>query len=73
MRCKACGERIIFLITKNKKWIPVDMDSISEEDISYMASRNEDDPLLEFKYGEHITHFTTCPNADDFRDQGKTQ
>jgi len=74
MRCKACNEQIVFCITKNQKWIPVDFDSLSEMDIAGLkdGTYNQDNPLP-FRYGKHIAHFTTCPDADDFRDKGKTQ
>jgi hypothetical protein len=50
--CQSCNAEIIFMITKNNKFIPVDY---KEEFLEH----SEFNPEL-----GHITHFATCPNAE---------
>lgn len=68
MKCQKCKKEIIFGITKNGKAIPIDLDSLSEEDMKWLLSRNpNDNTLLPFRWGEHVTHFATCTNPEQFR------
>jgi uncharacterized protein with PIN domain len=53
-RCRACNQRIIFLETERGKRMPVDADTVQPDDD-------------EFVYGRHVSHFSTCSNADFFR------
>lgn len=53
-RCKACRARIIFLPTAAGKKIPVDADTVDAEDEGY-------------EHGKHVSHFSSCPDADKFR------
>jgi hypothetical protein len=53
-RCSSCGARIVWLVTKNLKHIPVDADTV-----------NPGDEKLELP--RHISHFATCPDAKKFR------
>ena len=55
-RGRDCGADIVWLVTAKGKDIAVNADTVKADDD-------------QFKYGEHIAHFTTCPNADDFRKQ----
>lgn len=53
-QCKSCGADIVWLVTKNKKMIPVDADTVVEgEEI--------------FDSDTMTTHFETCPDADNWR------
>lgn len=52
--CRSCGAAIIWLKTKNFKKIPVDYDSVEGME-------------LMFEPGKHVSHFATCPNADQHR------
>jgi len=61
--CKSCKKQIIFLRTNKNKYIPVNFDSLTDRD-KHITSLNGD---LLFRYGEHISHFATCPNANKFR------
>lgn len=58
VRCRACGADIQFVKTKRGKTIPVNYDTWDGEE--------------EFKFGKHIAHFATCPQADEFRKKGKS-
>ena len=61
-QCKKCKTDIVFLKTKKGKAIPVDYDSITHADMTNLAFGD-----VVFRYGEHIAHFATCPEADSFR------
>ena len=63
--CKKCGRSIYFLRTKNDKLIPVDKDSVPVEERIAIDNGRE----VMFRFGEHITHFKTCPFADSFRNK----
>ncbi len=52
--CRKCGEHILWVKTRKGKNMPIDYKPEFEND-------------TEFKYGRHICHFSTCPNANDFR------
>ena len=52
--CRSCGQYIVFLPTATGKTMPVDAESVDEGD-------DEFDPK------KHISHFSTCPEADKFR------
>jgi DNA-directed RNA polymerase subunit RPC12/RpoP len=52
-KCRACGYKIVFVPTKTGKLIPVNADT-------YDNSR-----LFDIK--KHISHFATCPKANNFR------
>lgn len=53
-RCKSCGAKIIFLLTPAGKRCPTDADTVESEDQT-------------FEWGRHVSHFTTCPNANQHR------
>ena len=53
-RGKDCDADIVWLVTKAGKPIAVNVDNVQTDDD-------------QFRYGHHIAHFATCPNADDFR------
>lgn len=54
VRCKSCRARIIFLPTTAGKNMPVDADTVEPDDDEYEAPR-------------HISHFSTCIDADKHR------
>lgn len=53
-RCKSCRARIVWLITVNGRNMPTDADTVEAHD-------------TEFEYGRHVSHFSTCANADQHR------
>ena len=53
-RGKDCDADIVWLVTKAGKPIAVNVDNVQTDDD-------------QFRYGHHIAHFATCPNADVFR------
>jgi len=61
--CRSCNERIIMLLTINKKHMPVNVSSLSEQekdDIGRGAN-------FFFDGKKHETHFATCPEANKWR------
>jgi hypothetical protein len=54
-RCKSCGEYIVWVKTEAGNNMPVDADSFEEGDERI------------FDKDKHISHFATCPNADQHR------
>lgn len=62
--CKKCNDHIVFLHTTNNKLIPVNYDSLSNNDITEMFFKYRS---VNFRFGEHISHFATCPFSSSFR------
>jgi len=60
--CRACGKPLVFLKTTRGTSMPVDADSVPA-DADYGL----------FEPGKHVSHFSTCPNADQFRKPRKSK
>jgi hypothetical protein len=54
VRCSSCQAKIIWLLTKNLKPMPVDADTVEPADST-------------FNHARHKSHFATCPNANQHR------
>lgn len=54
VRCRGCNARIIWFATHNNRRMPVDADTVEPQDDTLDLNK-------------HISHFSTCPNAGDFR------
>ena len=59
--CRACGADIVFVKTKNGKQMPVNVMPTEK------PFRGPNAGELMFVYGEHQSHFQTCPEAPRFR------
>jgi len=66
-KCESCGEKIIWGKTKNDKWMPINFDSLTEADIRYLQTVDASKHPILFRYGEHVSHYATCPDANKFR------
>lgn len=67
LKCKSCNKEIAFLVTrKNNKFIPVDYDSLSDEEKSLL----KEDKTVYFEQFRHVSHFATCPFANKYRKYG---
>jgi len=53
-RCRSCNARIIWFKTDAGKNMPVDADTVEAEDDELDLTR-------------HVSHFATCPNANQHR------
>jgi len=61
--CRSCGKKLFWMVTHNHRRIPIDFDSVDpSKEMVWLAG----DPLYDKSAG-HITHFTTCPNAEKHR------
>ncbi len=60
--CRGCKVDIVWMRTKKKKWIMVNVMVVDDPDLRG-PNAGED----RFKYGEHQAHFATCPEAGRFR------
>ena len=58
VRCSSCRAQIIWLKTAKGKNMPVDADTVKPEDTVFDAE------------SDHISHFATCPNANQHRKPG---
>lgn len=56
-----CDEEIIFLRTKKRKLIPV---NVRPTDKKYRAVKHDE---YDYRHGEHEPHHSTCPNVGEFR------
>lgn len=54
MRCRSCHARIIWFKTDAGKNMPVDADTVEADDDELDLER-------------HVSHFATCPQADQHR------
>ena len=52
--CRACGKRIVFLVTVKGREIPVDAETVEPGDRQFTSSR-------------HVAHFATCTHPERFR------
>lgn len=52
--CRSCGTLIVWMVTKSGKRMPVDATSAKFGD-------------KEFDHTRHVSHFATCPNANQHR------
>jgi hypothetical protein len=80
--CRGCGQRILWLTLTSGKNHPVDPERVESEDfepgntlivvdaLGPQVERIKEGESYEGLYG-YISHFATCPRADDFRKQGE--
>jgi hypothetical protein len=74
--CKKCGARIRFIKTRRGKYMPVDPERVTVDDAdtgTLLISDEGEVVRVGFEETEvqdgFVSHFATCPNADDFRGQ----
>jgi hypothetical protein len=53
--CKSCGAPILFLLTANHRWMPVDAATVAPGDERFVPDHG------------HVAHWSTCPEADQHR------
>jgi len=61
--CAKCMQLIAFAKTNTGNSIPVNVSTLSNEEIAKYNSGEE----ISFRFGKHISHFATCPEASTFR------
>ena len=52
--CRSCGVEIVWLMTKNGRWMPVEPETVEEGDDEYDQTK-------------HTSHFDTCPDSAAYR------
>lgn len=62
--CRSCGAEIGWVVTSKGKNMPVDAESLSDEDLEVLGRVGE---KLDYRHGEHISHFSTCPESKDWK------
>ena len=64
-RESSCGESIFFIVSARdpKKLVPVDADSLNDEDLEALDRGEE---ITFDRARGHVSHFTTCPAASKF-------
>lgn len=62
-RCRSCDESIVWMRTNTGKNMPVDADTVDEADLE---TTEDGAPLFDHQKG-HVSHFATCPHADEHR------
>lgn len=72
-RCRSCGAPILWATTLNSRSIPLDVDPVAEIPRGAFRLVGTQSPTAEgVDAGPvYVSHFATCPNADDHR-KGKT-
>lgn len=63
--CKGCGKKIIWGMTEDGKVIPLDKVPPVYE-VFYGFEMANKLPLIKRKEGHYVTHFATCPKANEF-------
>lgn len=64
--CRSCDASIVWMRTVNDKNIPVDTDTVDEENLEWTTG-DHGNQVPVFDPSEHTSHFATCPNADQHR------
>lgn len=61
--CRSCGKEIVFLSTNSGKKIPVNWESLHDDEKKFVTEAGP----VEFDRTRHKTHFADCPAAKEFR------
>lgn len=56
VRCSSCGRSIVWFRTRNGKRVPVNAESTKPTDAEHQLDLSR-----------HVSHFSTCPEADKWR------
>ena len=74
--CRGCGESIGFVRSKkNQKWLPVDPQQVSGDEIEKDTIITEDGVILKNPPKDevgYVPHWDSCPNAEEFRKKGRS-
>ena len=69
--CK-CGAKIYWVITGKGNAMPVDIETLTEEDTrAILWSKIGERYPVTYRPGVHKSHFATCPFANEFRKKKK--
>lgn len=62
-QCRSCDAEIGWVVTRKGKRMPVDAETLSAEDLELLGRGEK----LDYRHGEHTSHFETCPDAQSFK------
>ena len=71
--CRKCAARIVWAVTERGKSMPVNRDPVEngnlvlEEQDGRPPIARKPDELLDRDLPRYVSHFATCPNAEEFR------
>lgn len=66
--CKKCNKPIKFVLTKNHKFMPVDIEPVKSNGHNYLFNEiTEQFEILPAEQSGLISHFATCKFANEFR------
>ena len=82
-RCRACGAAIFFVVTDKQENMPVDLDPTTDGNLSItegipkptavVLTLGQASGMRAAGLPTYRSHFSTCPNADEFRRKAKHQ
>lgn len=59
-----CREQIAFVQTKAGKSMPINAESLSDEDVEILSRIGEQ---IDYRHGDHVPHHSTCCDVESFR------
>jgi hypothetical protein len=75
--CKSCGAGITWAVTSNGKRMPLDPEPVEDGNVVLHPSLNGGPPVATVLspspgdpppvFARYVSHFVTCPHADDHR------
>jgi hypothetical protein len=64
--CESCETEMVFLRNYDTgRWVPVDVDSLTEDDVRDLEDRHAPNPSYSKDRG-HVSHYETCDDPDRF-------
>lgn len=79
MNCRSCGAEIIWVLTQKGKRMPIDAEPREDGNIEIVKRDPGEPPLVRYLTGSedtlpgfdlpdrYVSHFATCPHADQHR------
>lgn len=66
--CGSCGAPIVWVLTQNRKRMPMDAEPVKMPPGQYKLASRDDGTIDAYLVNRvWISHFATCPNADQHR------
>ncbi len=63
-KCRECDAEISFVRTRRDKQMPVNAESLTEEDVEVLSRVGG---VVDYRHDDHESHFATCSDPDRFR------
>lgn len=74
--CRSCGARLLWAWTHNGKRIPLDAEPVEDGNVQIIGENEEGEPVVAFLRQDallppvgplYVSHFATCPDAQEHR------